>query len=275
MLFLHFKKASISNFISFSQGRVPCDEIKKIIREFDTVGNINQDELRQWKDLMTEHNRIIERGERMLLLQNIKSLSWIKFQNLDLFMLQTQSRRLATLLECFSSFGERVLRLIQESPASLIWVIGEQVVVERTSWCRLCSQMMTLLHVLCLADPSSVRLRLRPWPDRELLEAAAARARGVFGRFARADTAVPSMRALPSRQSLASDRHAAAMAAIPGRRAARRRQEDREPPCHAVAAADSGGGFGAGSAPCPPSTEGPGPGPHPCCAGSIRHESAQ
>ncbi len=46
----------------------------------------------------------------MLLLQyRIASMNWIKFERLDLFMLQMQSRYLAKLLDHFSSFGERVL----------------------------------------------------------------------------------------------------------------------------------------------------------------------
>jgi hypothetical protein len=82
----------------------------------------------------------------------------------------------------------------------LFWTIGGQIVAERTSWCRLCAQMMTLLHVLGMDDQSSAQMRLRPWPDCDLLQAAAARARGMLGRFARADTSMP----LPSVRALIS-----------------------------------------------------------------------
>ena len=172
---------------------------------------------------MSEHNRLVERGERMKLLQcSTNKLNWIKFQNLDLFMLQMRSGYLAKLLDDFSSFGERVLRLIQVAPALLFWVIGGQIVVERTRWRKFCEQMMTLLHVLGVAGPSSARPLLRPWPDRDLLEAAAARASGIFGRFACADTAAPSVCAPPSRHP-----HSAAARRT---RAAKRRREDSEPP---------------------------------------------
>jgi hypothetical protein len=204
-LFFHFQRASISKYISFYRERVPRRQILEIIKESATVVNFNQDTLGHWREMMSEHNSIVERGERMKLLQfrvlkmscRVSTMSWIQFQCLDLFMLQMQSRYLARLLDEFSSFGERVLRLMQESPTSLLWTIGGQIVVERESWCSFCSQMMTLLHVLGMADPS--RLRLSPWPDRELLEAAALRASGVFGWFARADTTMPSVRALLSR----------------------------------------------------------------------------
>jgi hypothetical protein len=197
MLFLHFQRASIVKYISFGQERLPRKHIMKFIKEIDTAGNFNRDTLENWKDLMSEHNRIIERGERMQQqLCRATRMSWIKFRNLDLFMIQMQSRYLARLLDDFSCFGERVLQLIHESPASPLWNLGGEIVVERTGWCRLCAKVMTLLHVLGMADPSSVSLRLRHWPDRELLEAAAARARGVFGRFARAETAKPTARAL-------------------------------------------------------------------------------
>jgi hypothetical protein len=85
--------------------------------------------------------------------------------------------------------------------------------------------------------PSSARLRLRPWPDRDLLEAAAARARGVFGRFARrrADTSIPSVRALicrraPSPSNPQARRAGTGPGAEPRRRAAKRRREDAEAP---------------------------------------------
>ena len=253
-LFLHFQRASLSKHISFCQERIPRQQVVQVIKEFDIVGYFNQDTLGHWKQLMAEHNRIVEQGERMLLLQGMKKMDWIKFRCLDLFMLQMQSCYLANLLDGFSSFGEQILRLIQESPSSLFWTIGGQILVERTSWCRLCAQMMTLLHVLGLADPSSVRLQLRPWPDRDLLEAAAVRARGVFGRFARADTSMPSVRALLSRHRhrapSASNaqqqvRAGAEPGAEPRRRAAKRRREDAEapsPPPRRAADSDSKAG---------------------------------
>ena len=200
MLFLHFQRASISKYISYRQETPPRHQVLEIVREIDTVGNINQDTFSHWKDLMSQHNRIVQRGERMVLLrQRVTNMNWIKFGCLDLFMLQMQSRYLAKLLDDFSSFGERVLRLIHESPASLFWVIGGQIIVEHTRWRRLCGQMMTLLHVLGVADPSSTQPQSGRWPDRDLLEAAAARVRGVFGRFAQADTSRPAVLSRPSR----------------------------------------------------------------------------
>jgi hypothetical protein len=202
MLFLHFKRASVAKFLSIYPARIvrmPWDDIKEIVQELDTIGKFNQDTLSLWNDWMSEHNRIVERGERMMLLQcRARCMSWLKYRSLDLFMLQMQCRHLAKLLTDFSSFGERVLRLIQESPGSLFWVVGGPIVVEHTRWAQLCEHMMTLLHVLGVAKPSPTRRRRRLWPDRELLEAAAARVRGVFGRFARGDSAMPTIRARPS-----------------------------------------------------------------------------
>ena len=217
-LFLHFQRASIIKHISYRHEKLPRQQVMEIIREIETAGNFNQDTLGHWKTWMTEHNRIVERGERMMLMQcRATNLRWIKYRRLDLFMLQMQSRHIAGLLDDFSSFGERVLLLIHESPASLFWVIGGQIVVEHTRWRRLCGQMMTLLHVLGVADPFPRQSR---WPDRDLLEAAAARARGVFGRFAQADTSRPTV--LSPRVS----RHPRSDAAGPRRR----RREVLEPP---------------------------------------------
>ena len=208
-----------------------------IVKEIDTAGKIDQNTLGHWKALMSEHNNIVERGERMMLQQGrAPNMSWLKFRCLDLFMLQMQSRYLAKLLDDFSSFGERVLRLIQESPASLCWTLGGHVLMERTTWIRLCAQVMTLLHVLGMAKPYSARLLLRPWPDRELLEAAAARARRVFGRFARADTSMPTIHGLLFPVNVRDGPESAATA--PRRRVGSRRGEESELPLPAAAAAD-------------------------------------
>jgi hypothetical protein len=265
MLFFLFQRASISKYMSFHQERLPRQQVMDIIREIDIVGKINMDTLNQWKELMSEHNRIVERGERMMLLQcRARTLNCLKFRCLDLFMLQIQSRYLAKLLDNFSSFGERVLQRISESPAALLWTIGGQIAVERTSWYKLCAQMTALLHALRMADPSSPRLRLRPWPDRALLEAAAARARGVFGRFTPADASPPSMRAPPSRPRRrappATTRDGAAAAREQSRRAAKRRREDSDPPRHAASGA-AGRHAGAG-----------GPGPAESDAKALRRD---
>ena len=243
MLFLHFQRASISKYISYRQETPPRQQIIEIIKGIDTAGNINQDTFSHWKDLMSEHNRIVERGEQMMLLRiRAANMKWIKFGCLDLFMLQMQSRYLAKLLDEFSSFGERVLLLIQESPTSLFWTLGHQIGVELTSWSRLCGQMMTLVHVLGVADPSFERLRLSPWPDRELLEAAAARAKRVFGRFALADTAMPSVRALLFPANEREGPASGVAAEEPHRRAAKRGREDSKPPGGTAAAAVEAGG---------------------------------
>ena len=202
---------------------MPLAEIQEIIQEFESIGTFDQTTLSHWNDLMSEHNRTISRGERMQLPPcSATNMDWIKFRSLDLFMLRMQGMYLAKLLADFSSFGERVVRLIQESPTSPCWVIGGPLVVERMRWYQLCYQMMTLPHVLGVADQPSVRQR-RPWPDRDLLEAAAARARGVFGSFARADTAMPSIRARIGPTPAA--------AAEPPSRTAKRRQDDSAAAC--------------------------------------------
>jgi hypothetical protein len=230
LLFSRFHRASLSRFVSFARNRLPRELIKELVVEMGTVGYINHDVMCQWNDSMLEHNRIIERGERMRLLPGRKSLLRMKFSCVDLYMLQMQSKLLANLLDNFSSFGERVLQLIHESPAALFWMVAGPILVERESWCRLCSQIMALLHALGMSEEHAARLELSPWPERAVLEAAAARAAGVFGLFARADATAPSVRALLSPAVRVC--HAACdvpPAAELGRRAAKRGRSDPEP----------------------------------------------
>ncbi len=196
MIFSCFQRASLSRYISFSHSRLLRTEIKELVVEVGVVGFVNQDVLRRWSSMMLEHNRIIERGQRMKLQHGPKNLDRLKFSCVDLYMLQMQSKHIANRLDAFSSFGERVLLLIRESPAALFWIVGGPILVERLSWCRLCAEVMALIHALGMGDQQAPPLQLSPWPDRALLEAAITRATGVFGLFARADAAAPSIRSL-------------------------------------------------------------------------------
>ncbi len=194
---------------------------------------------------MLEHNRIIERGQRMKLQHGPKNLDRMKFSCVDLYMLQMQSKHISSLLDAFSSFGERVLILIRESPAALFWIVGGPILVERVSWCRLCAHVMGLIHALGMGYQP---FQLEPWPDWALLEAAIARAAGIFGLFARADAAAPSIRSLLS-QTRTAGRHGTATApppdAKPPHRALKRGRSDLEQagPTRPADAADRSLGF--------------------------------
>jgi hypothetical protein len=234
IIFSRLQGASLSRYISFTHSRLPREQIKELVVEMRTIGFINQDVLREWNDMMLHHNRIIERGERMNLFHGLINIKRIKFSCVDHYMLQMQSKNIANLLDAFSRFGERVLPLIRESPAALLWIVVGPILIERVSWCRLCSKVMALLHALGLGDQRETPLQLSPWPDRDLLEAAIARASSIFGLFARSDAAVPSVRSLlpqiagPSRHTVATG-GAPAPAAEPPRRAAKRGRSDPEP----------------------------------------------
>ena len=199
MLFLLLQRASICRYISFQRLRIPAENVKQLISEMQTVGYIKLEIQYQWKKMMTEHNSIVQRGENMKLLGRRRSFEWIKFSSIDLYMLQMQSRYLSCILDEFSNFGERVLLCMDASSSALFWILEAPILIERASWHKLCSQIMSLLRFLGLDSRRKRRLPLSPWPDRELLVAAAARAQQLFGRFARPDPHTPTLAGLLGR----------------------------------------------------------------------------
>ena len=197
-LFRELQKASISRYISFSERRMPRHRVKMLVREMQTVGYMSKKMLCHWKDLMQEHNRILSRGERLGLCSGAIKARSFKMSSLDVYMLQMQSRYLAEILDDLTSFGERVVKRICESPRSSMWVISGPILAERHSWVRFCQQMMSLLHIMGLGRVGdfSNRMHLDPWPDRERLESSALRARHVFESFASARSEQPPIFAI-------------------------------------------------------------------------------
>ena len=158
------------------------------------------DTLRLWKKSMLDHNRTVERGERMRLIPFAGDLSRLKFGSLDLYMLQMHSRYLSQILDEFSNFGDRVLTAMQGSPtAARFWIIKAPILIERVGWQKLCSQVISLLRALDLEKSRNEHLDWSRWPDHDLLEAAAARAYQLFGPFAHTEMSAPSTPAPPRR----------------------------------------------------------------------------
>ena len=182
MLYRGLQKASLSRYISFSRGRVPREQIKRLLREFRTVGFINKEVLSDWNEMMSEHNRILDRGIRMALLNGQLQARALKFSSLDHFMLQMQRKYIADILDDFTRFGEHVTGLINVSPNALMWHIAGPILVERRSWATFCRQMMNLLQIISTHD--NLNLKRSDWPDFELLACAIERARHIFGKFA-------------------------------------------------------------------------------------------
>jgi hypothetical protein len=217
LLYCCLQKAALIRHISFQRQRIPVEQIKQLLPEMMTVGFINLETRNCWKNLMIEHNRILKRGERVHLQARIHHFNvlWIKFASLDLYMLQMHSRYLSKLLDDLSNFGDRVFAVIGNSPSARFWILESPIIIERASWVKLCANVMSLLRVLGVEARNGRRIELRPWPDRDLLEASASRARSLFGQFAQSDRSAATI-------SLLLRRPAAREPRLPSRRPATR-----------------------------------------------------
>ena len=195
MLFRVIQRLSISRYLSFARERLAPANVKILIKEMKKVGYINISMLNHWVQLMDEHNRILARGQKLGLSGRTIQVRSRMISSLDMYMLQMQSKYLSEILDDFTSFGERVVKSIAKSPASIVWVVSGAIVMERGSWMRFCQQVMSLLQIIgvdCIAN----KAHFDSWPDRELLEASAVRARRTFAPFATALPGLPTLSSL-------------------------------------------------------------------------------
>ena len=195
MLFRVIQRLSICRYLSFARERLAPANVKILIKEMKKVGYINISMLNHWIELMDEHNRILARGQKLGLSGRTIQVRSRMISSLDMYMLQMQSKYLAEILDDFTSFGERVVKSIAKSPASIVWGVSGAIVMERGSWMRFCQQVMSLLQIIGVGN----KAHFDAWPDRELLEASAAHARRTFAPFA---AALPGLRTISSRAGM-------------------------------------------------------------------------
>ena len=194
MLFLGFQRASLSDFLSFAENRLPRSQMCELIPEMEYIGYIRREIYSEWTDEMRYHNNILYRGYRMRLFPG-RSLQHLEFSSLDKYMLQMRGSYLAKMLNEFCRFGERVLDRVGEvhDIPDLIWIVDDLLMIERSNWIQLCRQIMNIMHVIGFRDKDFEQYHFKPWPDREILRNAAARVVRIFGRFATADIQGPSI----------------------------------------------------------------------------------
>jgi hypothetical protein len=162
----------------------------------------------------------------------------LKFSCVDLYMLQMQSKHIASLLDAFSSFRERLFLLTRESPAALFWIVGDPSWWS-AAWCRLCAYHgphPRPRHGRPASAAASAQPMARLCPPGGRHRARHRRLWAVCA--ARADAATPSIRSLLLQTSgcRASTTFASRKAAAPRPGARAERSENPRPPQPADAA---------------------------------------
>ena len=189
------KQTRIVRHISFTYGRFSAQKLKRHIPEIFEMNTELGFKSNNWAQRMDDHNEILRRGESMRM-HPIRTKSGIKsltFLSLDRYILQMHSHEIICILNALSKFAERVIKVIHQDQAARVWQISDQILIQRRHWFALARHVMNLLKLIGFED---VRMRLgsgmsawhSPWPDFDLLAAAASRAAGHYGRFGAADT---------------------------------------------------------------------------------------
>jgi hypothetical protein len=190
------RKASLLRFISFIKQRLPkrvlARKFPEIMRVFKIFGPKS---LQAWSDNMLHHNTQLRRGALMRLCRTFNTAR-LMHCSLDMYMLQMHSDEIAEALDCFSSFGGRVIPLITNSPDSEVWWLSTDVSIQRHHWFELCRRVMNIVHLLGLdmnvledfQDTSDMRKHhLNPWPGQTKMFESAKAAQEIFGAYAEAD----------------------------------------------------------------------------------------
>jgi hypothetical protein len=180
------RKASLLKHISYGGRRLPRYKTAKLLPEIMYISRLFAPKsIIQWTDRMLQHNALLRRGVRMRLHKRHGTTKLVHC-SLDLFMLQMHSHEVAEALDSLSTFGERVLPIIERHPESDDWWLSPELLIDRRRWAQLSCRVMSLVHLLGIDcdDTAFETLPLSPWPDLTKLVAAVRRARGVFGDFA-------------------------------------------------------------------------------------------
>ncbi len=92
------------------------------------------------------------------------------------------SEQIAKVLQSLAAFGKRVGSLVLQNPTAQAWWINRDILVQRRHWLALSQSVMNLVRLLgfhVLDDHAPPPLR--PWPDYDMLRAAAMDAARIFG----------------------------------------------------------------------------------------------
>ncbi len=117
-LFQQVNALLISRNISYATFRQPEMLLFKVIPEAETQSKLfHRKALEEWRALMRCHNQKVERGIKMGLLPAGRSPKSLKFDSLDMYMLTMQGHAYVEALLAIVSFGERVLKLRDDSQA--------------------------------------------------------------------------------------------------------------------------------------------------------------
>ena len=174
-LFNHANAALISKYISYANSRLPYAELMRAFPEAENLRKLlNRQALLEWRESMRNHNRSIERGERMRLLPTCKKLNHLKFRSLENYMLIMQSEVYIAALHSIASFGERVQKAKDRSQALGVWCIEMPFLITREKWTLMCKRIRSLIRTIRNLDAQDL------CPNYARLEAATEKVVSVF-----------------------------------------------------------------------------------------------
>ena len=157
-LFEQVSAISISRYISYATYRLPK---KALIKKFPEAAKLNllfhPKALNEWRDMMRNHNRNINRGERMGLLPACRSLQRLRFDSIDRYMLTMHGDAYVEALLSIASFGAKVQKARDANQGFYTdggWFIGMPFMIMPDRWAVLCKRVRMLVRGIEAVLPS-------------------------------------------------------------------------------------------------------------------------
>ncbi len=148
-LFEQVGAISISRYISYATCKLPK---KAMINKFPEAAKLNSlfhpRAIHEWREMMQNHNRNINRGERMMLLPYCRSLRRFRFDSLDIYMLTMHGDAYVQALLSIASFGAKVQKAReanQDYYADGGWFIEMPFMIMPARWTVLCKRVKKLI----------------------------------------------------------------------------------------------------------------------------------
>ena len=147
-IFRCVRQACLLKHISFAGRGIGLTKLGKLWPEINHASEyFGYNSLAWWRSSMELDKRIVGRSLKLRLCSRMAAESVVA-QTLDGYMLEMHAEKIASVLESFTVFANRITPLIQKDPNAPAWWLNSQVLVQRRHWRFLTRRISCLVSII-------------------------------------------------------------------------------------------------------------------------------
>ena len=175
------RRASLLKHVSFAGKALSLTKLAQHLPEINHMAKyFGYNSISQWRSNMELDRSIARRSLKLGLCSRLAADS-IVAHTLDDYMLELHATILASVLESFGVFANRITPLIQKDPDAPAWWLNSQILVQRRHWRLLARRVNALVSVVLDRLETSIKRNRSSLPGEVRLREAARAAACIFG----------------------------------------------------------------------------------------------